>query len=204
MQELLDYRPPSGGHGHGTGLPGVAEFPAVPESEVMRRVDAALDDPTIGYSCRSSVLHLHDDGGQHTCVLLRRFGEDPWKMVTAFPLPDDAGVVINPAPDRPYPLVRVVENVLDYLSVQPGFEPEGTLDAIYWVAGTLYEVGEPYEATIWLLEMCAEYDVALPEQVYATLLAMANYEYFDATYTGAPFSALVADEWRRHNPETWE
>ncbi|NKY16875.1 hypothetical protein [Tsukamurella spumae] len=171
----------------------------------MARLDAALDDPTIGYECGTSVLHLREEIDGHTCVLLRRFDEDEmWEIVTAFPLPGDPGVVINPPPAEPYPACQVASAMIGFVASLPGFGRDEPGHARLWVAATLAEVGEPYEAAIWALEMCVEHDVAFPEELYATLLAMANYEYFDATYTGAPFSKLVAAEWRRHHPATWQ
>lgn len=206
VREVLQRRPPSGGHGAGLGLPGSAEFPADwPEDMVLERITAVTTEPAQRLSVGSSTACFRDFGGIWIGALIRQLPGTSPQLVTAFPVVDGKAVRANrPEPD-PFLLTRTVETALDELKDFSGHASFGSTDALndlLWAGRALLKTGEPYEAAIWVVEMCAHAGAGLSEAVYSNLLLMADDGYFDATY-GRGFRRLVTDQWKAHHPSTW-
>ncbi|MCE5288384.1 MAG: hypothetical protein LLG14_03995 [Nocardiaceae bacterium] len=199
--EVLRRRPPSGEHGASQGAPGVAEFPADwSNSTLLECITAVTGEPDHWLTVGSSTASFRDFNGVWVGALVRTLPGESARLVTAFPVVDGKRVHANPADPQPFLLNRTVETALDELRAIAGHDD--SLNDQLWAGRALLKAGEPYEAAIWVVEMCADTGSALSEPVYSNLLLMTDDGYFDATY-GRGFRKLVARQWKTHHPATW-
>lgn len=200
VREVLDRRPVAGGHGTGQGVPGVAEFPADWAQEtVLERITAVTGEPHHSLVAGTSTASFREFDGVWigTVVRLRNGAQ---QLVTAFPVVDGKRILANPSDGTNYLLNRTAEEVLKQVREQCGDTDEGR--DLVWAGSALLKAGEPYEAAIWLVEVCSLMGIVLPESLYSNLLLMADDGYFDDSY-GPEFRKIIASQWRAAHPGTW-
>lgn len=183
---------PAGGHGAGTGLPGVAEFPGEwTAAELRQCIAAAAGEPSHATRLGPTLIGWRDFDGVRVVVVLRwHEGEAQPRFVTAFPAPDGVRIVPNPQPEPLHPLAVRAAELEAVLAEAVGGSADAAVVLAVQLGRTLLAAGEVAEAVLWFAVLAQEQSVAIPAALAEALLEPSVLAGLEASY-GRPLAPLI-------------